>query len=231
MLIIADHRIPEQAKKMLSAFGELLLVKTKNLVYDAISGHPDIFFCQVGNKLIVSPGLPETIFKKLKDHHIDFIIGKQNPGMKYPSSARYNVVCSDKYLIHNPRSVELEIVEKTRQHLLINVKQAYVRCNLLPLKNDTFITSDMGIYKTLEPITEKVLFVHAKGILLPGFEHGFFGGACGVLDDKVFILGNLAKYPEGKSVRTFLQDQNYNIIELYDGPLFDGGSLFFVYGV
>lgn len=230
MLIIADHRIPEQAKKMLSKLGELLLLKTENIVYDTISGHPDIFFCQVGNQLILAPGLPETIFHKLKDHNIDFIFGDQNPGMKYPSSASYNVVSTEKYLIHNSMSTELKILEKTGQLLPINVKQAYVRCNLLPLKNNVFITSDMGIYNALEPIAEKILYVNPQEILLPGFDHGFFGGACGVLDDKVFILGNLDKYSEGNSVRTFLQDQNYNIIELYVGPLFDGGSLFFVFG-
>jgi hypothetical protein len=42
----------------------------------------------------------------------------------------------------------------------------------------------------------------------------------------VFFIGNLSHFPEGEKVRQFLS--SYEIIELYDGPLVDGGSLIFI---
>ena len=59
MFIIADNRIPPQAKEKLSEYGEIINFSTKGITYEAISGHPDIFFCQVNNKLIVAPNLPD----------------------------------------------------------------------------------------------------------------------------------------------------------------------------
>ena len=73
-----------------------------------------------------------------------------------------------------------------------------------------------------------VLYVNPEDIQLPGFKHGFFGGACGVYEDSVFLLGSLESFKAGKKVKSFLQSLEYEIIELFDGPLFAGGSILFV---
>ncbi|MFU8843081.1 MAG: DUF6873 family GME fold protein, partial [Bacteroidales bacterium] len=62
----------------------------------------------------------------------------------------------------------------------------------------------------------------------PGFKNGFFGGTCGVVDDIVFFMGSLKKFGDGGAVRNFLEVLNYRVVELYDGQLFDGGSLQFI---
>jgi hypothetical protein len=48
------------------------------------------------------------------------------------------------------------------------------------------------------------------------------------LNDTVFITGSLAHFVEGASVRKFLEELQYKIVELYDGPLFDGGGVLFL---
>jgi hypothetical protein len=65
MLIIIDHKISVSAKEILSSYGELMELATEGITYPAISGHPDIFFCQVPGKLIVAPNLPEKYFDQL----------------------------------------------------------------------------------------------------------------------------------------------------------------------
>jgi len=109
----------------------------------------------------------------------------------------------------------------------IHVNQAYTRCNLLPLKNNNFITSDKGIYSALTAYNLNVLYVNPKSILLPGFKNGFFGGACGTYKDQFFVIGSLASFMESEKVRILLHDLGYQIVELYDGQLYDGGSLVF----
>ncbi len=111
---------------------------------------------------------------------------------------------------------------------LIHLNQGYSRCNLLPLKNNHFITSDEGIKRVLQNYNLNVLQVSPEDIQLPGFKHGFFGGTCGVLGNSIFILGSLKNYKDGGKVETYLHSLNYEIIELFDGPLYDGGSILFL---
>lgn len=147
-------------------------------------------------------------------------------GKKYPHTAHYNAVVTDTFLIHNPKYTEPTILSECSSLELIEVKQAYTRCNVLALPNDRFITSDKGIEKALQRKGLEVLYTDPKGILLPGFKNGFFGGACGIYNQQVFFIGKLDHFPEGENVRDFLE--GYEIIELYDGPLFDGGSILFL---
>ena len=228
MIIITDKRIPTKAKKSLEDYGEVIPLSTEGITYPAISCHPDIFFCKMQNELIVAPNLPEKYKKILTKNAILFIEGESPVGEKYPDTAKYNAVCTEKYLIHNFRYTDSAISNHEEELDLIHSGQGYTRCNLLALKDDHFITSDAGISRVLNGYGLKNLYVDPQDILLPGMKHGFFGGTCGIYENKVFILGRLDKFKEGDKVRNFLEDLDYKIIQLYDGPLFDGGSILFL---
>lgn len=228
MLIIVDQKVPSVAKEKLSSYGDLLELKTKGITYPAISGHPDIFICQSADKLIVAPNLPEMYLTKLKNSFSNVITGEFPVGSEYPATSRYNAVATPKHLIHNFRHTDFIITRTLEDLRLIQVDQGYCRCNLLPLKDDHFITSDRGIFKVLDQHGLDVLYVSPEGILLEGFPHGFFGGCCGVWEDKVFVNGSLSFYKDGDKVRDYLRPLGYKIVELYDGPLMDCGSILFV---
>jgi hypothetical protein len=245
MLILVDNKISKGAKKILSSYGELMELATEGITYPAISGHPDIFFCQSPDKLIVAPNLPKRYFDKLEEHNVDYITGEFPVGPEYPASARYNAVATSKYLIHNFRHTDFMITRTLDDLHLVHVDQGYCRCNLLSLKDDHFITSDKGIYKvqsskfkvqgsktyphsTFNIQPSPFLYVSPEDITLEGFPHGFFGGCCGVWEDKVFINGSLRFFKDGEKVRDFLNEINYKIIELEDGPMVDTGGIFFI---
>jgi hypothetical protein len=228
MLIIADKRIPAKAKKSLAVYGEVIPFSTHGITYPAISCHPDIFLCKMNDDLIVAPNLPGEYKMIFQNYAVNFIEGEAAVGNKYPYTAKYNAVCTDKYLIHNFRYTDSAISDHATELDLIHSGQGYTRCNLLALKNDHFITSDAGFSRVLNGFGIKNLYVDPAGILLPCMKHGFFGGACGVHENKVFIFGNLNHFKDGKKVRDYLQSLSYEIVELYDGPLFDGGSIIFL---
>jgi len=228
MLIIIDQKISPKGKQKLATFGEIMELATESVTYPPISGHPDIYFCQSPDKLIIAPNLPKQYFDQLKEHNIDFISGEFPVGQKYPASARYNAVATENYLIHNFRHTDFMITRALEDLTPVHVDQGYCRCNLLPLKEDHFITSDKGIYKVLKNLHLDVFYASADDILLDGFPHGFFGGCCGVWEDKVFINGSLKSLPEGEKVRKFLEDLNYFIVELTDVNLVDVGSILFI---
>jgi len=225
MKIILSKDIPTEAKNNLKQYGDLLYFNSAGITYTAIANHPDIFMCQINNRLLLAPNTPKEYKYLLRSYNIEFTEGNQLVGEKYPETAYYNAVITSNYLIHNLNATDNKILDACDSLNAINVKQAYTRCNLLPLKNDSFITSDMGIYNALVLKKLNVLLVNPQGIILPGFEYGFFGGACGVYKNSIFITGSLGKFIDGEKVARFLVTLGYEIIELYDGPLFDCGSL------
>jgi len=228
MIIIVDKRIPEEALNKLRSFGKVIPFSSEGIVYEAISGHPDIFMSTVNGKLIVAPNLPDKFKNLLKENNIQFLEGEKPVGSKYPETAKYNIVSTNHFLIHNSIYSDSKIMEIASDLNHIHMNQGYVRCNILPLKNNHFITSDKGILQILETTKLNVLYINPDDIVLPGFKNGFIGGASGVIDDKVFIIGTLNKFKEGKKVKDYLEKLNYQIIELYDGPLFDGGCILFI---
>lgn len=228
VLIFVNSKLPQNAKLALERIAETIDFSAPGLVYDAVEAHPDLFFVQVGNKLMVPPNLPPKYFRLLAEKAISYSVGQSPVGFRYPESAKYNAVVTEKYFIHNRRISDPLLLEYTAGLMHIHVNQGYTRCNLLALGDTHFITSDKGIYQTLHSLDMQVLFVDPKGIGLPGFSHGFFGGVCGQWQQTVYISGSLGFHPQGKSIRQFIEAAGFTVEELYNGPLFDGGSIIFV---
>jgi len=227
MLIIADHRLPVEAKSNLGKEGKLLKFETTGIVYESISGHPDIFMCQTPENLIVSPDIPLNVVEALEQHSILFTFGSKNTGNKHPETIHYNAVATSDFLIHNLNYTDESLLNKYDASCRIHVTQGYTRCNLLYLGNKNFITSDKGIYKKIAPLGN-VLYVSPKGIQLEKYSHGFIGGTAGILNNRVLFAGSLKHFPEGYKITQFLKKLNYEVVELYDGPLVDGGGIFFL---
>ncbi len=225
MQIIIDGRMPIEAKRKLASYGEVICFETSGITALPLSGHPDIFLCQIGNKLVVSPDIPEEFKQILKNKNINHVYGKKIIGAEYPSCAHYNAVVTEKFLIHNLSFTDDAILKSAIDRQKLNVKQGFTRCSLLMFGEDNFITSDEGIYKTLENNGLQGLLVSPKEIVLPGYNHGLFGGACGVCGKEIFICGNLNYFSDGNKIKDFSESLNYRIVELYDGPLFDGGGI------
>ena len=227
-LILCDKRLPSAAKIRLTDFGEVIEIFSENITYAAISGHPDVFCCPVGEKLVVSSALPSEYIKLFNIHNIKWIYGEMPNGFNYPESACYNAVVTDHLLIHNLTITDTKILELSGTRKQINVNQGYTRCNLLPLPGEKFITSDKGIFNVLTKEGFEILYVNPDGILLEGFPNGFIGGVCGIKENMIFISGSLSGYKEGQKIRDFLSRHFLTPVELYDGPLIDGGSIILI---
>lgn len=228
MLIICDKRLPAEAKQKLSKYGKIFELSSENIVYSAISGHPDIFITQLTDKLIVAPNAPQDLFAFLNQHSIKYIKGEKSLGAKYPETAIYNSFCNKRYFIHKQNITDNSVFENLQLQKIVNVSQAYTRCNLVSLGEKAYLTSDKSIYKVLNDLGEDVLFINSEEIKLEGFKNGFFGGVCGVLDNKIIVSGSLDYHSQNLEITNFLKKYNFDSIELYSGPLFDGGSIVFI---
>ncbi len=223
-LIIIDKKMPFEAKSKLLDYGDVLDFETAGITYPAISGHPDIFFCQAPAGLVVTRGLPDHYYEVFRQKGLNFVKGELKPGNKYPETAYYNAVITDNLLIHNLKVTDSAILGACSDLDHIHVNQAYTRCNLLAL-NQMFVTSDKGIHHTLVSKGLDCRYFSPDGIQLHGFRHGFLGGACGIFEDKVFVCGSLKYFSQGKEFKQIVDRAGYKLVELYDGPLVDVGSI------
>ena len=242
--IIADGRMPEEAKKNLKKLGDVLFLNPTETTYKSISAHPDIFFFQTEDGLIYAPNAPKKIVKELKKRKIKLTEGRKEVGKKYPETVPYNAVGIGETLIHNLKHTDSTILSLYENH--IHVNQGYTRCNLVALNENAFITSDVAICRdasTMSFIKQNensftedivdtsvqkfVLYIDPKQIKLEGHDHGFFPGCCGVWKNNLIVCGSTKYLKEKEELDRFLKDNNFNLIELYDGELVDVGSVFF----
>ncbi len=223
MLIFIDKRAPVQAKKNLSEWGRVVEFETSGIVYDTISGHPDIFIYQWPGGLVVSPDLPQYYLELLSGH--DIITGTKKCGPKYPDTAPYNALYTSFGLLHNTRISASEVLSSHGKQIHCN--QAYTRCNAIEA-GGTILTSDKGIENVLKSENIPVLYISPERVLLEGFQHGFFGGCCGIFGNTFFICGSLAYLDEGGKLREILMSNGLQINELYPGAPMDIGGIFFI---
>ncbi len=228
MLIVIDKRCPEQAKKHLADFGKVVEFFTQDITYSAISCHPDIFLCQSPNSLICAPNLPDNYFSLFKQEGIVFEKGEKPVGDKFPETILYNCVFSEQFLIHKALYADNLIIKHAEHLQIIDVPQAYTRCNLMALPSQIFITSDKGIEKSLRKQNLNTTYFSPEKILLTEMPHGFIGGAMGYNSGKLFVIGNPDYHSWGNEFKILINQQGIEIISLYDGPFYDGGGIFFL---
>lgn len=228
MLILVDKKIPSEALKRLSAFGEVIGIQTTGITYEAISGHPDIFFNTGTQPLIVAPNLPVEYKHLLQRFKVPYQEGTLEIGGFYPESARYCAAICNRFVVHNLHITDPVLLRTASVKEPIMVKQGYTRCNLIFLDDNHAITSDIGIMRQLQKKNIEVFYFHPHGIILPGIKHGFIGGTCGVINKRVYFLGNPLIHSQGKALEQFINSVGYEIFSLYNGPLFDGGGILFI---
>lgn len=228
MLAILDYRSSDQAVKKLENFAEVLLFNTQDLVMPQLDGHPDIFIFQDADHLVLATNTPAYVTDKFRKNGVAFIYGESKVNPENDSSTSYNCVSTSSHFIHNLNKTD-PVVKKLKQHKKqLHTQQAFTRCSLTALSSGRFITSDKNIEKVLMRDGLEVLYVNPGSIVLPGFRHGLFGGTNGIYEERIFFNGNLDHSDPDGQIRNFIEASGMEIIQLHEGPLFDGGSIFFL---
>lgn len=186
MKAIIDERIRDIEYNYLSQKCGLQVAKLplSNDVYDEISGHSDIFYTNIDNKIICSPNA-EII-------DVKFEIGEELVGKKYPNDVKYNICQIGKNIIGS-KYVDTSLRNKVN----IFVKQGYVKCSIAVTGNNSCITSDEGIYKVLTTHNIDVSLIKEKNIKLlkkdkkSSYMTGFIGGATALINDTFILFGDI----------------------------------------
>ncbi len=200
-----------------------------NILPTGIRYHADLGICVLGGNKAVCPLDSYEYYKgKLSLYGFEIIKGNFPLGCHYPHDSAYNICIVGKKCFLNKDVCDSTLFDilTSEGYEIINVKQGYTKCSICPVDENSIITADASIAKAAEKCGMDVLLISNNGILLEGYDNGFFGGCCGLgAKDTLLINGDIENFPDGDAVRNFLNKKSINITDLKKGPLTDIGSI------
>lgn len=187
-----------------------------------IADHPDLSVFVIDRKNII---VDKNVFSYYKDNLPGInVLSGDSVEINYPKDALYNVVKFKSYFIHNDFTEKnIDKTLKKFGYEFLKVKQGYTRCSSIVL-NESIITADYGIYKSLKDKIN-IKLIDTEKIELDGFDQGFLGGTCGMLDRKNLIFNGDIKNLKSYDI-IYRQSKKENIRIIYPScKLLDTGSL------
>lgn len=94
------------------------------------------------------------------------------------------------------------------------------------MAKDAIITMDLGIRALAQFLGIDVLLVHEENVFLDGYDYGFLGGCCGLIDKNVVAFtGKLDSLECAAEIRAFLEKHCVQYIELTQNQMIDIGGI------
>ena len=213
--LIIDERIRKEEYDYLSKYFNVIKLPLSEDVYAEISGHSDIFYCKINDKIICAPNA--KIIEK------DFIIGNKKVENEYPKDIYYNVCQIGKNIIGSKYTDK-----KISVTILVN--QGYTKCSIAVTGENSCITSDNGIYQKLKEKGIDVELIEEENINLLDKNgnktkmNGFIGRATFIFDNKFVLFGDIEKLKSKDIIKRHLEKYKLELIDFKNLEINDYGS-------
>lgn len=226
--VVVDYKTDIKAVKTLETYG-FTVIPTKQIkkLYPSVDGHADLQLAKVGKDIIVYAE-NYAYYKDKISENIKCGVSELNE--KYPFDIAYNVAVFGKYAVHYFRFTDSVLRECIKKNFLfeIETKQGYSKCSICIVSDNAIITEDENIIKSLKNTDIDILKIEKGSVKLNGMNYGFFGGATGLYDNKLFVNGELKFHSDKLKIEEFCKKHQVEIIELKKGEIYDIGSIMFI---
>ncbi len=227
--LVAISGIKKNIIKNIEKHGiECIEIKNYPLLDLPIQSHADMQMLKLKNDIILLAKNLDYLKEKLEQHSFNAIIIDEDIMINYPNDILLNNVLVDNYCIGKYDVMPKKLIEYcTANNIeIVSIKQGYAKCSVAILNNKAIITSDKNISIVYKQLGFDVLLIPHGDIELPGYNYGFIGGCCGMIDKNIIAFtGNLNKYKFGQEVLTFLYKHNIEPLYLSNENLIDIGSI------
>lgn len=224
MLYLINDSFPDKYERMLARFGRCVRLPASSVIPLPVGAHPDTIVGQVGDEIFISDKDTKAA-EALEKAGVSFRTSFHASGEKYPLDCALNFFCAGEYLFCREASLSSCVREYAEKHgyKIVNVSQGYAHC-ACAVAGGGVISADAGICRKTSARHIATLQISHGHVMLPPYEYGFIGGACGNIDEStVFFFGSLDTHPSGDMIRRFLSERGVCIIE-GDGALYDYGG-------
>ena len=194
-----------------------------------VASHADMLFC-VLNKVVFcyEDYIKENnLLSALMNEGYEVVFVSHMCQKDYPNDISLNVLVMGKLLFCNQKYTAQEILlyAKNNGYSVVDVKQGYSACSTLVLDANTAITSDFGMAKAIEATGKRVLLINCDDILLPGYNHGFIGGATAMVDEKIVVFGELDNTSFKEKLELVAKENKVGIFSILSGRVYDFGGV------
>lgn len=243
-LAAVSSAVPEKERGKLAGYAEVIPLPPDPNLPEAVAAHPDMILCEVAGTLFFSRRYAEAypaLIREIAEKSGKPVVLSDAPRSPvYPEDAGCNAFVWERedgvpLLVGRLDILFPEIPHKAEEEGIraVHVRQGYAACSCIPLPS-MLLTSDWGIMRALRTYSDAVCWVPSDGILLPGYDQGFLGGASGVLrGDKgaeVFFFGDPSSMEYAETLSRMLDAAGADFHLLAeDHPLTDRGGIRFIH--
>ncbi len=227
--VLLDRCAPPSVQNALTAMNVKIIhsgiIKT---ITSAVSTHPDMSLHHVGENVFVCSKALYDYYQSVLPGNIILHCGSSTLGGNYPDDIAYNIARVGRYAIHHLKYTDpviRSLLEK-QNVTFIHVSQGYSKCSVCLVAENAIITADRGIASAASYEHIDVLLITPGSIELRGMEHGFIGGASGLLKKHTLLFaGNIAAHPDFGAIDAFCNRYGTQIVSLSNDNLVDIGSI------
>lgn len=109
---------------------------------------------------------------------------------------------------------------------ILHTKQSYSACSIAVVNENAVITADNSIYELCRVNKIDVLKIHEGYIRLDGYNYGFIGGCCGLIDKGLMVFsGDITRHPDYLNIKAFTDNYGVDIQSLGSNDLYDIGGI------
>lgn len=203
-----------------------------------VASHPDmLLFAGFGKLFVRAAHMENGAFSRAVGEILDaapalgLSLTSDLPSDKYPRDVAFNCAVIGGALTGLSEHISPAIKRCAAEHMIpiLNVAQGYTKCSTLIMgcgMRAPVITADRGIYSFANERGVPAYLIPPGGIMLPGYDTGFVGGASFFADGTLFFLGSPASHPAYDIISRAADSHGVRIASLSDVPLFDAGCIF-----
>jgi len=231
-IAVIGSRCPHIAKERLLSLPEVsdvVLLPPDSQISAPICDHPDSLICIFEGKLFV-----HSLYSEIAKNELSYICDRCGleliaqdceRGPVYPLDCGFNALAIPglNVLIGRKKS----LAPPLRELCTTDTNQGYASCTALLAKGHV-ITADPSLENSALSVGLPVYRISGKGILLPGYNEGFIGGAGGTFDHTVCIFGSPHISESAREISSFCREKGLHLVSLEEGPLTDRGGIKFL---
>lgn len=225
--VLISHYALEAQKALKKLKITPILTDNCELFDNPVQSHPDMLFIHLKNNKCIVQRSSTDLVKKMSKLGFEVFLTKNNYTSSYPNDIGLNSTFIGNYLIGRVESIDKVLLDFALQNniKLINVNQGYSKCSICVVDENSIITEDESIYKTLKSKLD-ILKIESGSVLLNGYNYGFLGGCTGLINKNLLAInGEIKTHKNYNQISAFLKERKVEIISLKPGALEDIGSI------
>lgn len=226
-VIMSDY-IPELIQEMQNYGINVIIPDKLNNIAGTEAHHADMSICHISKNKFVIAQNNTGLINKLKLIDADIILTSNQICGKYPNITVLNVCIFGNNLICNTKHADNNIIDfcQNNHFKILHTNQGYSKCSSAVISNNALITADESIYNLCRKNQIDVLKISNEGIRLDGYNYGFIGGTCGLIDKYTLAFsGNIKLHKDYSNIKDFVKNYHIDLLSLSDNILYDIGGI------